>query len=102
MATKNVTDKEQKPVKPGQPDYVEHGSDRHAAILGLIRDESNPLGWRLADPTMFGAQVTQTYLDEVLRQKVAELNAGAPPMPQSTDPFAPGYAPTLLIPPGGV
>ena len=79
-------------------DYIAHGSEGHAAILGLIPDKAAPDGYRLADPTAFGPQATQSYIDEVLRQKVTTLKAGAPPMPQSIDPRKPNYAPAMFVP----
>ncbi len=81
-----------------QKDHVVHGSEQHAAILGLIPDKTAPLGYRLADPTAFGPQATQAYMDEVLRQKVTTLKAGPPPMPQTKDPTKPNYAPPLWVP----
>ena len=58
-------------------DYVERGSERHAAILGLIADPESPLKWRLADPTQFGPNATPAYLTEALRQKVSSCSAGS-------------------------
>jgi hypothetical protein len=81
-----------------QTDYVKHGSPQHAAILGIVEDKTNSLGYRLLDATAFGPQATQAYLDEVLRQKVAELKAGEPPYPQSEHPGRPNYAPALWVP----
>lgn len=56
---------------------IKHGSAEHAALLGLRKardDDAIQLdGWTLVDMTMFGANVTETYLREVLRQKVSEL-----------------------------
>jgi hypothetical protein len=79
-------------------DHIAHGSDQHAAVLGLIPDKTNELGYRLIDPTLFGPQATQGYLNEVLRQKVATLKAGIPPIPQSKSPDKPNYAPALWVP----
>ena len=70
---------------PRNADFIPHGGPQHAAILGLIPDKNSELGYRLADPTAFGPQASEAYLGEVLRQKVATLKAGAPPMPQSQD-----------------
>ena len=86
MANKKITD------------FIAHGSEGHAAILGLIPDKAAPDGYRLADPTAFGPQATQSYLDEVLRQKIVTLKAGAPPAPQSADRRAPHYAPPMFVP----
>lgn len=79
-------------------DFIAHGSEKHAAILGLIPDKNAPDGYRLADPTAFGPQATKDYVDEVLRQKIATLKAGAPPVPQSTDRSKPNFAPALWVP----
>jgi hypothetical protein len=86
-----------------QTDYVEHGSEQHAAIIGLrlaggedtyVREDSQGRKWTLVDVTAFGPQVTEAYIREVLRQKVSTLDA--PPLEvQSDDPFAPNYAPPL-------
>jgi len=51
-------------------------------------------GWALEDVTMFGPQVTDKFLEAYLRQRVNELTSEAPEI-QSTDPFAPHFAPTL-------
>ena len=65
----------------------------------VIEDDAIQVdGWTLVDLTMFGSQVTETYLREVIRQKVSELKAGAPPVPQSDDPRKPGYAPPMWEP----
>jgi hypothetical protein len=91
-------------------DYIEHGSEAHANFLGIRKaDEGdNPIlvvkdkkgrEWALVDMTMFGPSATETYLREVCRQKVAELEAGTPPAVQSDDPRKPNYAPPLWMPP---
>jgi len=80
-----------------RPDYVERGGDRHAAMLGLKKAENGDIavdGWALEDVTMFGPQVTDKFLEAYLRQRVNELTSEAPEI-QSTDPFAPHFAPTL-------
>jgi len=83
-------------------DYVQHGSDAHAELIGLRKaEEGEELqleGWTLADRTAWGPQATESYIKEVLRQKVAEVKAGAPPMPQTDDQFAPDYAPPIWMP----
>ena len=85
-----------------QTDFVKHGSERHAAILGLRKatdaDDLQLEGFTLLDMTAFGPQVTEAYLKEVLRQKVSELNSGAPPEPQSDDPRKPNYHPPIWNP----
>jgi len=91
----------------GNTDYIEPGSDRHAAILQLKEAgehdtyrlaDSKGRAWALVDATTFGPQVTEAYLKEVLRQRVTELETAQLPI-QSSDPFAPGYAPRMIIPP---
>lgn len=73
MATKDNTNR--------RPDYVEHGSEQHALMLGLIPDKGSELGYKLADMTAFGPQATKEFLAEILRQKVTELKAGSPTVP---------------------
>lgn len=81
-----------------RPDYVEFGSPRHAAILGLLRIENNdvvdfitftsPVNgqvYRLEDevtPFMHYSDPSQVAR-LVLRQKVSEFEAGAPPVPEN-------------------
>lgn len=83
------------------PDYVEHGADRHAGLLGLRKagkdDEPQLDGWALVDITMYGPNATDKFLVQVLRQKVNELTS-KPPKMQSMDPFAPHYAPPIWQP----
>ena len=83
-------------------DYIAHGSPEHAALLGLRKadkdDELQVDGWTLVDITMFGPQVNETYIRSTIRQKISELKAGAPPVPQSDDPRKPGYAPPMWSP----
>lgn len=87
-----------------QTDYVEPGSQDHAmGVLGLEpaaksdaiqMTDKKGRAWRLMDETMFGPQVTERYLREVLRQKISELDA-EPVEIQSEDPLAPGYCPPM-------
>ena len=67
-----------------QTDYIPHGSDIHAGILGLRKATADDAlerdGWTLIDMTAFGPQATENYLREVLRQKVSTLKAGNPPI----------------------
>jgi len=83
------------------PDYVEHGSDQHASLLGLRKaekdDEPQLDGWALYDITMWGPVATDKFLMQMLRQKVNELKSKSPVM-QSTDPRAPHYAPPMWRP----
>jgi hypothetical protein len=104
MARKAVVENPQE-----RADYIEHGSLSHASFLGLRLAESDDLAtlvvkdkkgkaWTLVDMTMFGPTATEAYLREVCRQKVSELDAGAPVV-QSEDPRKPYYAPPLWQPP---
>jgi hypothetical protein len=97
--------KQKRPGGPaGNPDYVELGSEQHAATIGLVPAteqstyklaDSKGREWTLADTTAWGPQATDTFIKEVLRQKVSTLNT-APIPPQSKDRFAPGYAPPIM------
>jgi hypothetical protein len=86
----------------GNLDYTKPGSDQHAAMIGLRKADKEDLiqfhGWTLADQTVFGPGVLESYVREVLRQKVVTLEAGAPPAPQTTDPSAPGFAVPMWVP----
>lgn len=85
-----------------RPDYIKPGSAAHAGLLGLRKAKEKDTyvlnGWTLLDPTAFGPQATEAYIEEVLRQKVSELEAGAPPAVQSEDRTKPGYAPPMWQP----
>ena len=70
---------------------------REAGEDVLPDPDNEGLDYKLADITAFGPQVTQTYLSEVLRQKIAELSMPMPE-PQSDNPRAPHYAPTMWQP----
>ncbi len=72
-------------VVPG--DYVEHGSEKHAQLLGLEKDEEGE--WRLVDMTQFGPAATEDFLKSVLDQRVREL---------TTKPKVPANAPPLWRP----
>ena len=91
-----------KPGPAGNVDYVPHGSEQHAELIGLRKAEDGEElqldGWTLADRTAWGPQATESYIKEVLRQKVVEWKKGAPPKPQSEDPFAPNYMPPIWKP----
>ena len=73
------------------PDFIKHGSDQHAAILGLRKatpeDAYDRDGWTLVDVTAFGPQASEAYIKEVLRQKVTTLKAGPPPIPPKSPPL---------------
>lgn len=70
------------------PDYVEFGSERHALLLGLEKDEDG--NWRLADITRYGPMATPQFLEATLQQKLNELNS---------KPSVPASAPELWTPP---
>jgi len=80
-----------------RPDYVERGSDRHAAMLGLKKAVDGDIaadGWTLEDITQFGPQATDKFLETYLRQRVNELTSKIPPV-QSENPFEPNFAPVM-------
>jgi len=87
--------------KPTNPDYVERGSQQHAAFLGLIPaekdDEPQQDGWALADLTLYGPTARPEFLRRTLQQKVNELNTPMPEL-QSEDPRLPHYAPPMWRP----
>lgn len=67
-----------------RPDYIPHGSDRHAAFLGLREVEEDdemklktqgPNGkwYTLQDRTVFGIAVREEFLEAFLQQRVGEL-----------------------------
>ena len=70
-----------------QNDYIKHGSDAHASLMGLRKAKADDAvqmdGWTLQDMTMFGPQATEAFLRETLRQKVNELKAGSPSVNES-------------------
>ena len=83
-----------------RPDYVERGSDQHAALLGLKRAGDEMLqedGWTFEDVTQYGPAATADFLKATLRQKVSELKSPTPPI-QSADPRLPHYAPPIWQP----
>lgn len=85
----------------GDPNYIAHGSDKHAALLGLKEAEEHDVpqheGWALQDVTQYGASARPEFLEQVLRQKVNELTTPFAQV-QSDDPRAPNYAPPLWQP----
>jgi len=90
-----------KPGPGGNLDYVPHGSDQHAGLLGLKKagkDDAPQLDeWAHADITMWGVTATEKFLMEKLRQKVSELHSESPKV-QSEDPMAPHFAPAIWKP----
>lgn len=88
-----------------RPDYIEHGSEEHATFLGLIVVPEDEIGEAKADQYVLytSREKGKTYrlLDEitilrhypsidptkaarvVLRQKVGELESGAPEVPEN-------------------
>ena len=60
-------------------DFVKHGSDRHAALLGLKKSEKDDKfqhgGWTLEDVTQFGPTAREDYILAQLQQRVRELQA---------------------------
>jgi hypothetical protein len=84
-----------------QTDFVEHGSDRHAALLGLKKasdgDKPQMDGWTLEDIVSFGPNATPEFLEQYLRQKVNELTTKMPKT-QSHDPREAHFAPVLWQP----
>ena len=96
-------------------DYIEHGSERHVAFLGLReataaevaqaekKEAANEIGlvykgYVLQDITAFGVTAEAAMLKAILMQKVHQLTPM--PTPQSDDPNAPNYAPSLWVPSG--
>jgi len=75
----------------GQTDYIEHGSQEHAGLLGLRKaakeDNLELNSWTLEDMTAYGPQATMDFLKEVLRQKVSELTGPAPKVPDNAPPM---------------
>lgn len=84
-----------------QTDYVAEGSPEHVAMLGLRKAEKDDApqfgGYALSDLTAWGPAATEKFLLEILKQKIAELNAPHVPI-QSVDPRKPGYAPEMFVP----
>jgi hypothetical protein len=82
--------------KKGYYKVVPHGSDEHAALLGLTKGADGK--YELQDPVPL-VQLDPTGRLErvVLNQKIGALQTGFPKL-QSRDPFAPNYAPPLWRP----
>jgi len=87
-----------------QTDYVEHGSDDHAHLLGLRPatkdDEFQDAGWAFEDATQFGAAAQPFFIKAQLHMRVSELTAPKPPV-QDRDPLETGYAPPMFNPSDG-
>jgi len=84
-----------------QTDYMEHGSEMHATMLGLRKaresDACQVDGYAFADITKFGPAAQQWYIQQRLEQCVAELKT-APSAPQSEDRYSADYAPRMFDP----
>lgn len=87
-----------------QLDYIEHGSDEHAAHIGIRKAKKGDdpelviEGWTLVDPHPYGVfGWALEYRREHLRQKVSGFLT-KPPTVQSDDPSAPNYAPAPWMP----
>ena len=85
----------------GNTDYIAHGADEHAALLGLRKaeedDDPKYRGWALDDITLWGPNATDKFLLNILKQKVNELKSPVLKV-QSDDPALPNYAPPLWTP----
>ncbi len=92
-------------VEPNEPeiqtDHVEHGSDKHAGMLGLKKasgeDKPQVDDWALEDIVSYGPTANKEFLEQLLRQKVNELEMKIP-TPHSKDPLGAHFAPTLWQP----
>lgn len=90
------------PVKD-RADYIAHGSPEHATFLGLVEVQGNDNGeyqiftgskkrmYRL-DDELLGMKVfpgvdPEKATGALLRQKVGELEAGVPPIPETAPPM---------------
>ena len=93
MATKRG--RVQNPAEPKQRDYIPHGSEQHAQLLGIRKAEEGDSptfkGYALVDMTTWGPNATEAFLLNVLRQKVAELGS---------KPQVPEDAPEMWVPQG--
>lgn len=82
-------------------DFVEHGSEQHAALLGLRTatedDKIVHKGYALMDVTAYGPTAREDFLETVLRQRVSEL-MHPPAVPQSKNATEPDYAPDMHRP----
>ena len=84
-----------------RPDFIPHGSERHAAFLGLRKaekgEELQHEGYALRDLTLFGVGVRPMFLKSILQQKVSQLLAEFP-QTQSDSPMLPHFAPPMWVP----
>lgn len=86
-----------------RPDFVEFGSERHAALLRLrkaTKDDDQELvigGYTLANIAEYGPNATTRFLKTILMQRINELNS-TPEIPQSEDRSKPNYAPPMFDP----
>jgi len=90
--------------KEQRADYIKHGSDEHAAHIGIRRSKKGDdpdlviEGWTLVDVSPYGVTGwTKEAKREFLRQKVSGFLT-KPPEVQSEDPQADFYAPTMWSP----
>lgn len=90
-----------------RPDYIAHGSDEHAAFLGLrevkkdadvtpYAEAPNGKYYTLMDKTIFGTAVRSEFLQAFLEQRVNELQAPTVP-PEAPPMWRPTEAPTSGI-----
>lgn len=81
--------------QPPQADYVEFGSERHAALLSLRKLEKGEetehayKGYTLVDPTAWGPNARPEFIQAQLVQRVNEF---------LTKPAAPADAPKMWTP----
>ena len=89
------------PRDPRFPNYVGHGSSKHASHLGLEPDlpskDNDWRMWKLIDPWRWGQNAQPGFINSRLDAKINSLTA---PMPetQSEDPLAPNYAKPMFSP----
>ena len=105
LAQRGITAPESAKKEGPPPDYVEFGSARHAALLGLVEvgeddyvegletftSPASQRTFRLADENeplrTYPAMDPQKSAQIILRQKVNELESGAPPVPEGAPPI---------------
>lgn len=93
-----------KTEKEERADYIPHGSDEHAAHIGIRRGEKGDdpelviEGWTLVDINPFGVfGWTKERKRDLLAQKVSGFLTKPQPV-QSEDPDLPGYAQPMWTP----